>query len=291
MAEPHLQEIHDFLVRLAKQAGGLVMAATPSASNSHTKNNPVDLFTETDVAVEKLVAESLKEEYPSYRFLGEETYDPASPLSADPTFVCDPIDGTTNFVHAFPSVCISLAFVVDKRPLVGVIFNPFLNTFHTAIRGKGSYRNFSTRLPLNPNPPPLTGLVNALIALEWGHERSGPNFEVKRQTFTKLVTTKEMGGASVQAVRMTGSAALNLCAVAAGELDIYWEGGSWAWDFAAGMLILQEAGGLFVDANPGNWEPALDGRKVFAVRGAPSGQKEIIEELWSYVVGKYEYST
>ena len=57
------------------------------------------------------------------------------------------------------------------------------------------------------------------------------------------------------------------------------------------MLILQEAGGLFVDANPGNWEPALDGRKVLAVRGAPNGQKEIIEEFWSYVAGRYEYST
>ncbi|KAI9769289.1 MAG: hypothetical protein M1839_003766 [Geoglossum umbratile] len=313
MAEPNLQEIHDFFVVLAKKAGGLVIAARPSAANSGRKVNAVDVVTETDLAVEKLVAESLREKYPSYRlvdlsmrsglslrrftyallctlsFLGEETYDPAVPLSSDPTFVCDPIDGTTNFVHAFPTVCISLAFVIDKRSVVGVVYNPFLDILHTAIRGRGSYRNLTTRLPLDQNPSPLTGLGNALVAVEWGQDRSGVNYDVKRQTLLNLVAAKELGGAMVQGLRMLGSAALNLCSIAAGELDVYWEGGPWAWDFAAGMLILEEAGGMFVGAHPGNWEPALDGRTVLAVRAAPAGQKEIIEEFWSHVVGKFDY--
>ncbi|KAI9864387.1 MAG: hypothetical protein M1813_003307 [Trichoglossum hirsutum] len=291
MAQPNLNEIHDFLVALAKKAGDLVMTATPSATGSDTKVNSVDLVTETDVAVEKLVADTLKEGYPDYKFLGEETYDPAVPLSSDPTFVCDPIDGTTNFVHSYPIVCISLSLVIEKRPIVGVVYNPFQQLLFTGIRGQGSYRNLTTRLPLNSSPEPLTGLDKALVAVEWGQGRSGPNYEVKWQTFLKLVSAKELGGAMVHGQRMFGSAALNLCAVAAGQLDVYWEGGPWAWDFAAGKLILEEAGGLFAGGNPGDWEPALDGRTVLAVRGAPSGQKQLVEEFWNYVVGKYNYSS
>jgi myo-inositol-1(or 4)-monophosphatase len=117
-----------------------------------------------------------------------------------------------------------------------------------------------------------------------------------------------------------GSAALNFCAVAAGYVDAFWvsvpfvpasfsfvisplhetntrvlmkkqEGGCWAWDVAAGWIILEEAGGIVVGANPGNWEPTVDGRKYLAIRAAPSGQKEIIEELWSNVVGTYDYTS
>ena len=93
----------------------------------------------------------------------------------------------------------------------------------------------------------------------------------------------------VHSLRSNGSAALNLCSVAAGQVDLYWEGGCWAWDVAAGWLVLTEAGGLMVDGNPGGWTPAVDGRRYMAVRAAPSGQKEIIEEFWSAVEGNMEY--
>jgi myo-inositol-1(or 4)-monophosphatase len=175
---------------------------------------------------------------------------------------------------------------------VGVVYNPSTKTLYSAIRGQGAFLNRETRLPLKgTNVEPLTGLTNALIAIEWGSDRCGINWETKTRTFEKLGQSKENGGAMVRSFRSLGSAALNLCAVADGTLDLYWEGGCWAWDVCAGMVILAEAGGIMVDGSPGGWEPRLDGRKYLAVRGSPggAGQKELVEEFWSYIQGPLEY--
>ena len=96
----------------------------------------------------------------------------------------------------------------------------------------------------------------------------------------------------VHSIRSMGSAALNFCALAKGEVDLYWEGGTHAWDVAAGWVILEEAGGTVVDANPGGWNMTVDGRRYLGVRGCEGGkeqQKALIEEFWSAVKGKYEY--
>lgn len=225
------------------------------------------------------------------RFHGEETYDPAQPLTDAPTFIVDPIDGTVNFVHGFPCACVSLGFAVGRVPTVGVVYNPVTKNLYSAIRGQGAFLNREQRLPLKgENVEPLSGLSNALISIEWGSDRSGANWETKVRTFEKLGQSKENGGAMVRSMRSLGSAALNLCSVAEGTLDLYWEGGCWEWDVCAGWVILAEAGGIMVDGNPGNWETRLDGRKYLAVRGAPeAGQKEIVEEFWSYIQGKLEY--
>ena len=128
------------------------------------------------------------------------------------------------------------------------------------------------------------------MAVEWGNERSGNNWEVKTSTFASLAGAPETGGAMVHSLRSLGSAALNLCAVASGTLDAYWEGGCWAWDVAAGWVILKEAGGLMVSGNKGDWEPKIDGRVYLAVRGAGDGeQKGFVEEFWDHVKGRLEY--
>ncbi|GAD95802.1 hypothetical protein PVAR5_4448 [Paecilomyces variotii No. 5] len=289
---PDLQEIHDFLVDVAFKAGETINGALPTVSSTDSKKNSSDLVTEYDRAVEQQVSTALKEKYPQYDFHGEETYDPAHPLTDAPTFIVDPIDGTVNFVHGFPSVCISLGLAIKRTPVVGVVFNPFTQTLYSAIRGKGAYLNKTTKLPLKgTNVEPLRGLSNSLIAVEWGSDRSGQNFETKVRTFEKLGKTREEGGAMVHSMRSLGSAALNLCSVAAGTLDLYWEGGCWAWDVCAGWVILTEAGGIIVDANPGEWTPRLDSRKYLAVRGSPNGkgQKDIVEEFWSHVQGRLDY--
>lgn len=209
-----------------------------------------------------------------------------------PTFIVDPIDGTINFVHAFPFACVSLGFAINRVPTVGVVYNPSTQVLYSAIRGQGAFLNRETRLPLKgPRTEPLKGLQNALIAVEWGSDRSGTNWETKVRTFEKLAQSKENGGAMVRAMRSLGSAALNLCAVADGTLDMYWEGGCWAWDVCAGWVILSEAGGRMVDGTPGNWDPSLDGRRYLAVRGSPNqeGQEEIVKEFWSYIQGPMEY--
>lgn len=245
-------------------------------------------MTETDQAVEKMVSTALLSAYPAFSFIGEETYKPgATTLTDAPTFIVDPIDGTTNFVHNFPAYCISLGFVVNKTPTVGVIYNPYLDELYTAIKGQGAFlsRNGGPKqkLPLKKEPEPLKDLSTCLVGAEWGSDRTGVNFEVKTRVFAKLAASKESGGAMVHSLRCVGSAALNISLVATGQQDVFWEGGCWAWDVAAGWCILTEAGGIMASGNPGNWKPEIDGRTYLAVRAAPSGQKDIVEEFWGYI--------
>lgn len=229
--------------------------------------------------------------------MGEETYHPGLHLTPAPTFVVDPIDGTTNFVHTHPYVSISLAFVDNLVPLVGVVYNPFTSQLYHAIRGNGAYlttninsHEQTQKLPIRGSPEPLRGLNQALVAIEWGNERNGINWDVKTSTFAALAGSPAIGGAMVHSLRSLGSAALNLCAVASGTIDAYWEGGCWAWDVAAGWIVLEEAGGMMVSGNKGDFKPKIDGRVYLAVRGAEEvDQKRFIEEFWGHVKGKLEY--
>ncbi|KAI1402141.1 inositol monophosphatase [Hypoxylon fuscum] len=304
MADLNLQEIHDTLISVAHEAGRMILSANPTDISTGIKLNSADIVTETDKAVEALVSSRLSKAYPSFAFVGEETYKPGIQVTNTPTFIVDPIDGTTNFVHGFPNACISLGFAVDRVPAVGVVYNPYQDLLYTAIRGQGAYltqgavwgleggKGRKSKLPLSKNPAPLADLSTTLVAIEWGNSRDGVNYEVKTEVFKKLCASKETGGAMVHSLRSLGSAALNLCAVAAGQLDIYWEGGCWAWDVCAGWAILAEAGGIMVNGNPGDWEPKIDSRKYLAVRGAPSGQKQIVEQFWKVIGdGKMEYES
>jgi len=115
-----------------------------------------------------MVSSRLLEAYPSFDFIGEETYYQGQKLSDTPTFICDPIDGTTNFVHAFPAFCISLGLCVNKVPVVGVIYNAYLDELYTAIKGEGAFllkgaeggksSGRKERLPLKRDPEPLKHL-------------------------------------------------------------------------------------------------------------------------------------
>jgi len=187
---------------------------------------------------------------------------------------------------------VSLGFAIKRVPVVGVVFNPFNQTLYSAVRGRGAFMNRTTRLPLKGDSlEPLSGLSNSLISVEWGSERSGQNWDTKVRTFARLGQTKDNGGAMVRSMRSMGSAALNLCAVAAGTIDLYWEGGCWAWDVCAGWIILTEAGGIIADGNPGSWQASLEGRRYLAVRASPQaiGQKDLVEEFWGHVQGRLEY--
>lgn len=305
MADLNLQEIHDLLVSIAFEAGRMILAANPATIATDTKLNSADIVTETDQAVERMVGTRLRAAYPSFAFVGEETYVPGTTRVTDaPTFIVDPIDGTTNFVHGFPAACTSLGLAMGRVPVVGVVYNPFLDLLYTGIKGKGSYVHVRASLPEvtqklklplagrgdGARAPPLRGLQSSLLAVEWGSARDGPNYDVKWQTYRKLAASKESGGAMVHSLRSTGSAALNLCHTAAGEVDLYWEGGCYAWDVCAGWCILAEAGGIMVGGNPGEWETEVDSRVYLAVRGAPSGQREMVEEFWAVVgEGRLEF--
>jgi myo-inositol-1(or 4)-monophosphatase len=244
-----------------------------------------DIVTETDKAVETLIAMRLKSEHPSCEFMGEETYKPGQRISDGPTFVVDPIDGTSNFVHGFPAVCVSIGLVIGRQPTVGVVYAPFTQTLYTAVKGHGAYvqqaMNEPERLPLKTSP--LLGLKSAMVGIEWGSDREGPNFDLNLKVFEALARTEASGGRFVNSLRCTGSAALTICRVAAGQQDMFWECGCWAWDVAAAWCIIVEAGGMMVDGHPDNWTPAIDNRRYLAVRPASSGQRDIIEEFWRVI--------
>ncbi|KAF4623456.1 hypothetical protein D9613_002267 [Agrocybe pediades] len=288
-----LKTILSYVVDLAREAGQLILegsVAIQSASSEsgvNEKKNSVDLVTEYDVRVEELVKKKLKSQYPTFQFIGEESYSAGSrsPLTNEPTFCVDPIDGTTNFVHGFPFVCISLGLIYNKRPVLGVIFNPFLDHLYTGIKGHGSYltRGINAKpvkLPLASPPKPLPSLSQALIAVEWGSDRTLTTINAKGSSFMRLAGDPTQGGG----------------------LDLYWEIGCWPWDVCAGIVIAEEAGGVVTGSHAAFssstdedfgvvTEEILTGRKYIVVRAiadtaeeqGSKAQRRIIKEFYETV--------
>ncbi|KAG9806881.1 hypothetical protein KCU77_g21635, partial [Aureobasidium melanogenum] len=115
MSDINLQEVHDYLVNVAKQAGHIITTARPSTAAAGEKKNSVDLVTEIDQNTESLITRLVHERYPHFDFMGEETYKPGDLLTDRPTLICDPVDGTTNLVHRYPYVSISLGLAINRK--------------------------------------------------------------------------------------------------------------------------------------------------------------------------------
>ncbi|KIY00395.1 uncharacterized protein Z520_04080 [Fonsecaea multimorphosa CBS 102226] len=283
MSRHDLQGIADYLVSIANQAGSIIRNARPTLLTTSPKKNTADMVTETDHAVEQFIRDRLAEKYPSFAFVGEETYGTGLDITGLPTFIVDPIDGTSNFIHGFPAVCVSIGLVIDQQPAAGVVYNPFQDELWSAVRGQGAFVSQRggprQRLPLTRTP--LEGLRTACIGIEWGSDREGPNFDLNVKVFTALARTAATGGYFVNSLRCIGSAAIAICRVAAGQQDAFWECGCWAWDVAAAWCILSEAGGIMVDGHPRNWNPPIDNRRYLAVRPASRGHRQFVEEFWS----------
>lgn len=293
--ETMLRNIKDILIDIARDAGRMMAAADPLVNTSEMKNNSSDRVTATDKAVEKMVHDRLTARYPDFGFLAEESFVHGDKLTDIPTFICDPIDGTLNFIHGFPNIAVSLALAIEKKPFIGVVYNPFSGHLFTAIKGQGAFltRASGTTCPLiaPPVPKPMSSLNDCLVAIEWGNQRSGSNWELRTSIHRQIMTAKAEGGAMVHSVRSLGSAALDFCYVAAGWIDLFWEGSVWVWDVAAGWCILEEAGGIVASANPGNWNPSIEGRGYLAVRAAKRAEQHaVVEELWGLMGDrKFEY--
>ncbi|KIJ09944.1 inositol-phosphate phosphatase [Paxillus involutus ATCC 200175] len=291
-----LRSILTFTVNLARTAGTLILEgsqAIQSASDVNEKKNSVDLVTQYDVAVENLVMGEIQKAYPTFKFIGEESYSSGThqELTDEPTFCVDPIDGTTNFIHGFPFCCISLGLIYKRRPVLGVVYNPFLEYLYTGIEGQGSYLTRGSgqpqKLPL-ASPKPLPSLSKAQIAIEWGSDRSVPAITDKVDSFLKLAgdSSTVPGGKMAQSLRSMGSAALNFSMVAQGGLDLYWEIGCWPWDVCAGIVIAQEAGGVVTGSHQvlasasTDFDPfkvtsdVLTGRKYLVIRSIPDTPNE-----------------
>jgi myo-inositol-1(or 4)-monophosphatase len=200
-----------------------------------------DLVTEADLASQRTIQAYLLQRFPDHAFLGEEEGPQARPgADAPPTWIVDPIDGTTNYVHDFPFYCISIGLEVGGELTAGVVYDPRHQEMFAAATGQGAWLN-EQRLQVSA----VSRLEEALLATGFPPDLRGNEKTLEWWRQLSLRT---------QSLRRTGSTALNLAYVAAGRLDGYWAFDNHVWDVAAAAVILTEAGGQItnVDGSPFN---------------------------------------
>jgi myo-inositol-1(or 4)-monophosphatase len=210
----------------------------------------VDLVTEVDEQAERVIREILLEAFPAYGVLAEEGGALAGEVDA--RWIVDPLDGTTNYAHGLPIFAVSIALERAGEVVLGVVHDPMREETFIAERGGGATLNDEPVRVSDTDEP-----IQALIATGFPYDRA------------EMPEALELFGrfaALTRGMRRLGSTALDLCYVAAGRLDGYYERGIWAWDIAAGSLILEEAGGKVTDYRGGELD--LEGREIVASNGA-----------------------
>jgi myo-inositol-1(or 4)-monophosphatase len=195
------------------------------------KKGAIDLVTEIDISIERAFRAMIAERFPDHAVLGEE-FGQVAGQDAQPRYcwVFDPIDGTTNYAHGLPIFCSSLALEVDGEPAVAAIYDPTRLELFTAERGQGAWLNGR---PLSVST--ASSLIDSLLC-------TGFHYDVHKDSEDVLNVFAAFIGRA-RAVRRLGSAAIDMCYVAAGRLDGFWEKKLQPWDVAAGALIVAEAGG------------------------------------------------
>jgi len=238
------------LKRLAVQAAkkaGLLLKRRIAQKRKVDYKGVVNLVTEMDFLSEKIIVNEIRRRYPEHSFLAEEknTKEEDSPYR----WIIDPLDGTTNYAHTFPIFCVSIALEKQGEVVLGVVYDPMRNELFVAEKGKGSRLN-GRKVRVSSTPKLSQGLLATGFPYDL-RESKVYNFDHFRNFALR-----------VHAVRRTGSAALDLCYVAAGRFDGFWEMKLGTWDLAAGCLMVREAGGKTTDflGNP----LGLDGRRVLA---------------------------
>ncbi|XP_046739925.1 inositol monophosphatase 1-like [Diprion similis] len=237
-----LTNFYETVEILARDAGKVIAEAINKEKKVSVKGIDWDLVTEYDRRVEETVITSLSAKFPSHKFIGEEDVAKEGKppeLTNDPTWIIDPIDGTTNFVHKFPHVCISIALVINKRVEIGIVYNPVIEQFFSAVRGRGAFLN-GTRIRTSG----VQDLSHALVGMEpWLAKDEKHTISVYSRAHFLIQRT--------HGIRSLGLAALSLCYVAMGAIEAYHIEGIDPWDVAAGQLIIEEAGGTVVDTTGG----------------------------------------
>lgn len=227
---------HDVLLQAAveaSQAAGTLLLRYAAMGFQVEYKNPINLVTDADRAAEQCVIDLLKTRFPDHHFLAEERgrdEEGSSPYR----WIIDPLDGTTNFAHGYPVYCVSIGLEYEGRCIIGVVFDPSRNELFTAIEHRGACVNGR---PIHvSNTQALDG---SLLVTGFAYDIR----ETKRNNLDHFVKF----ALKAQGLRRTGSAALDLCYVAAGRFDGFWEVRLNPWDMAAGSVIAREAGGRLTD--------------------------------------------
>ncbi len=225
------QKEADTAARIARQAGDLLKSRFATAMQIDHKGT-TDLVTEMDLASEKLIRDELARAFPDDLLFGEEAG--GADYRQGRVWVFDPLDGTTNFAHGLPIFSVSIALCEDGRPRAGAVHQPMTGETFTAAAGGGACRNGE---PIRVSPQ--TDLQQALVVTGFPYV-VGPGIEGMLTRLRRLIL-------ATQGVRRLGSAAMDLCYVAMGRFDVFWETDLKPWDVAAGALLVAEAGGLVTD--------------------------------------------
>ena len=224
MENAMLEQIMD----VVRRAGEMVLSAHDIAAGTHEKTSAADLVTEYDLAVEAFLKRELPPLCPGAIFYGEEEAENADP-SRGWAFIVDPIDGTTNFVRGLRQSAISVALARDGQVEYAVVFDPYKNEMFSARRGGGAFLNGAH---IHVSGKPLAEGIFGMGTAIYRREYLEPTMRVTEQLFRRACDFRRLG-----------AAALDLCDVACGRVELFFEYSLCPWDFAAGSLIITEAGG------------------------------------------------
>jgi myo-inositol-1(or 4)-monophosphatase len=219
----------NFAIETARMAGGLLLEKFGKKLNVSMKGD-ITLVTEADLASEKLIIDRIRSHYPQHSILAEESGEAVIIGGTNKwKWIVDPLDGTTNFAHGYPCFCVTLALENEGKIVIGVTYDPTRNELFSAEKGLGA--------SLNNKPIRVSAaqkLADALIVTGFPYDFK------QRENFARHLTTFLLQS---RGVRRDGSAAIDMAYVACGRFDGFWEEGLNPWDVAAGLLLIEEAGG------------------------------------------------
>jgi myo-inositol-1(or 4)-monophosphatase len=225
------QEILEHAIRIAKSAGYKIRNMREANTFTEQLKFGYELVTSADIAANDLITEEIHKAFPTHRFISEESAN-QSYLIDLPTWVIDPIDGTVGYANGHYQVAVSIAFGMDGQIQLGVVYNPFLDELFYAIKGEGAFLN-NKRIFVKE----VTDLKQCVIATGFPHKK-------EKQEMKKVAAQLAAILPEIRDVRRMGSAALDMCWVACGRIQGYYEGSLGAWDLAASKLIAKEAGAV-----------------------------------------------
>lgn len=238
--------------RAAAVAAGACLLSMVGKAAVTQKDSGHNLLTEADLAAQKIIVDMIRHTYPEHGIIAEENGLDESRKS-EYTWIIDPLDGTMNYAHGFPHFSVSIACCHNNMPVIGVVYNPVTRELFSARAGNGAHCN------------DIAIAVSARLHIQSALIMTGFYYDRGRMTTNTLNAVAALFNAGMGDIRRSGSAALDLCYVASGRIDGYFEYNLSVWDFAAGMLIVREAGGIVSDRS--GTEMSLQGRGVIVSNG------------------------